>query len=132
MWVNINFTRRYRSSAQKSHPSPNDFGKTFACSSIKPNETHFSLIFLTQNVLLCSWKTPIWISTAKYCKFLHIVSSLAYQTVAHQSKGCLSVTLLSTFASSLPRYAASPNSQSKVDNSRMCWYWNAVFTSNVY
>ena len=29
MWVNINFERRDLTSAQKSHPSPDDFGETY-------------------------------------------------------------------------------------------------------
>ena len=54
-WVNINFDKRDLTSAQKSHSSPDDFGKTFLFTLIKQNVTYFSFIFLTQNFLLCLW-----------------------------------------------------------------------------
>ena len=34
-WVDINFERKDLTSAQKSQPTPNDFGETFAFNSIK-------------------------------------------------------------------------------------------------
>ena len=54
-WVNINFDKKDLTSAQKSHSSPDDFGKTFLFTLIKQNVTYFSFIFLTQNFLLCLW-----------------------------------------------------------------------------
>ena len=57
MWVNINFERRDLTSAQKSHPFPDDFGENFARNLIKQSVTHFYFIFLTQNLLLSPWKT---------------------------------------------------------------------------
>ena len=42
---NINFERRDLTSAEKSHPSPDDFGETFAFNLIKENVSHFSFIF---------------------------------------------------------------------------------------
>ena len=49
----INFERSDLTSTQKSHPSAYDFGEIIAFNLIKQNVTHFSFIFLTQNVLLC-------------------------------------------------------------------------------
>ena len=43
MWVNINFEKRDLTSAQKSHPSPNNFEATyFHLNLIKQNVTYFS------------------------------------------------------------------------------------------
>ena len=56
------------------------FAFSFAFDLRKQNVTDFSFISLTQNFLLCPQ-----IITARQCKFLHIVSTVAYQTtVAHQ------------------------------------------------
>ena len=43
--VSINFQGGNLTSAKKSHPSPDDFGETFARNLIKQNATHFSFIF---------------------------------------------------------------------------------------
>ena len=61
-WVkNINFERSDLYFLQKSHPD-------------------FSFLSLTQNFMLC-----LLITTARHWKFLHIVSTVAYQTmIAHQ------------------------------------------------
>ena len=56
----VNFERRGLTSAQKSHPSPDEFGKIFAFNVIKRSVTHFS--------------------SARRYKFLHIVSTTVYQT----------------------------------------------------
>ena len=59
-WVNINFERNDLNFPQKSHPD-------------------FSFLSLTQNFMLCHL-----ITTAMHWKFLHIVSTVAYQImVAH-------------------------------------------------
>ena len=61
----VNFERRGLTSAQKSHPSSDEFGKIFAFNVIKQSVTHFS--------------------SARRYKFLHIVSTTVYQTkVARQ------------------------------------------------
>ena len=59
MRANINFEKRDLTSAQKSHLSRDDFGKTFAFDLIKQNVTHFSFIFLTQNFFAVPLKTLI-------------------------------------------------------------------------
>ena len=57
------------------------FAFSFACNSRKQNVTDFSFKSLTQNFVLLSRQ----ITTARHCKFLHIVSTVAYQKmVAHQ------------------------------------------------
>ena len=56
------------------------FAFSFAFNLRNQNVTDFSFIYLTQNFLLCHY-----ISTARHCTFLHIVPTVAYQTmVAHQ------------------------------------------------
>ena len=51
----------------------------FAFNLRKQNIKNFPFISLTQNFVLC-----LLITTASHCKFLHIVSTVAYQTiVAH-------------------------------------------------
>ena len=52
------------------------FALSFAFNLRKENVTDFSFIFLTQNVVLRHY-----ITTARLCKFLHIVSTVAYQTL---------------------------------------------------
>ena len=105
MWVNVNFERRDLFSVQKSHPFPDDFREAFTFKLIKQNVTHFSFILLTQSFLLCPWKIEIQIATPRCCKFLHIVSMVAYQAkVTHQ---CLP---LPASAFSPPWYVALPNS----------------------
>ena len=55
------------------------FAFSFARNLKKQNVTYFSFISLTQNFVLCL-QFP-----ARHCKFLHIVLTVAYQTmVAHQ------------------------------------------------
>ena len=49
---------------------------SFAFNLRKPKCNRFSFIFLTQNFALC-----LYITIAKHCKFLHIVSMVAYQAV---------------------------------------------------
>ena len=126
-WVNIKSKRRGLTSAQKSNPSHENFGENFPFNLIRQNVTHVSFIFSTQSVLLCPWKTYIQIITGRYCKFLHMVSTMAYQTkFTHQyppPHSCL-----------FPSLIRSPTKQSysKEDNSRKNGYTNVIFTSNFY
>ena len=56
------------------------FAFAFAFNLRKQNVTDFSFISLTQNFVL-----HLYITTVRHCKFLHIVSTVAYPTmVAHQ------------------------------------------------
>ena len=52
-----NVSKKRPNFCTEKSPSPDDFGETFACNLIKQNVTHFPFIFLTQNFLLCPWKT---------------------------------------------------------------------------
>ena len=79
-WVNINFERKDLNFLQKREvtlPPPMILDKiafSFAFDLRKQNVTDFSSISLTQNL-----------TTARHCKFLHIASTVAYQTLAaHQ------------------------------------------------
>ena len=96
-WVNINFERNDLNFPQKSHPD-------------------FSFLSLTQNFMLC-----LLITTARHRKFLHIVSTVVYQTmVAHQCPLFLPGFLLDISLIKQP--------YSKVGNSRMYRYGNAIAT----
>ena len=52
---------------QKSHPSPDDFGETFAFNLIKQNLTQFSFIFLTQNIFAVPFEI---LNLNNYCQVL--------------------------------------------------------------
>ena len=94
-------------------PFPDDFGETFAFNLIKQNVAHFSFIFLTK----------FFAMSVKNLKGLHIVPTITYWTkVPHQCPFhffCL--FLFFTCSTTKQPY-------SKVDNSRMHRYRNAVFT----
>ena len=107
MWVNINFERRDLTSAEKSPPTPCDFGGIFVFNSTKQNVAHFSFIFLTENSC-CAPEKP---GTVRF-------------SISHQR------WLILVF----PCLICSPTKQtySKVDNSRMYRSRNAVFNSNFY
>ena len=126
MWLNMNFQRKDLTSAQKCHPSLIDFGETFAFNLIKQNRTHFSFIFLTQNVLLCPWKNLIF-----YCQVLQVSSHRINGGLSE--KGCWSVPSPPRLCL-FPSLICNPTKQPylTVDNSRMHWYTNDVFTSNFY
>ena len=56
------------------------FAFSFVFNLKKQNITKFSFISLAQNFMLC-----LYITTARHCMILHIVSTVAYQTVdAHR------------------------------------------------
>ena len=87
--------------------------------------TKFTTLCIDVKTFCCApEKLKFKITTARYCKFIHIVSTVAYQAkVAHQYPPphlCLFLSLI-----------RSPTKQlcSKVDNSRMYWYKKTVFTS---
>ena len=121
-WVNINFKRRDAISAQKSYPFPHDFGEIFAFNLIKQNVTHFSFIFLTQKI-----------------KFKLLMPSPVSFSTSYQQWIIRQRLLISAPASRFhPRLfsflicRATKQPYSKVDNSRMYQYRNAVFTSDFY
>ena len=63
MWVNINFERRDLTSVQKSHPSPNDFGETFAFNLRKQDLKHFLFhLFNTKH-----FAVPLESLNSNYC-----------------------------------------------------------------
>ena len=79
-WVNINFETRDLNSPQKSHPPPMILEK-FAFYFVfnlrwKKCNRFFFHFFLTQNFVVC-----LKITSAMHCKFFHIVSTVAYQTM---------------------------------------------------
>ena len=95
-WVNINFERKDLNSLQKSQSLLSmileklDF--SFALNLRKQKVTDFSFISLTHNLVLC-----LQITTDRRCKFFHIVSTMAYQTMT----------------SPPPWYLAPPNSHTQ-------------------
>ena len=128
MWVNNNFETRDLTSEQKCHPSPDNFGETFAFNLIKQNETHFSLIFLTKKRFAVYLKN---LNLNYYYQVLQV--SPHYMNDDLSDKRCSSVfpPCLWLFFSLI----CSPTKQpySKVDNSSMHRNRrNAVFISNFF
>ena len=126
-WVDIDFEKKDLTSAQKSHPSPQDFGETCVSNLVKQNVTHFPFIFLTQNFCCAPEKL----------KFKLLLPDSVSVSTSHQQWLIRRGLLISAHPPCLflfPSLICSPTKQpySKVDKFRMYWYGNAVFTSNFY
>ena len=126
MPVDINFERRDLTSAQKSHPSPDDLVETFC---IYSNKTKYTLFFYLFNTKLFTVSLKNVYLNYYYCQVLLFAS---YQRWLIRQRLLISASppRLCLFPSLICSPTRQPNS--KVDNSRMHRYRNAVFTSNFF